>query len=126
MNEQDGKFERPGRVGKQVLWLPCKLREDEVREAGKTLAESLRRRDEIEEGRTAINKKMKAEIAEVEGTIASTQDKVASETEYRHVECEVRYFFGRGRGEKDFIRTDTGELVRTENVTDEDRQTKLE
>jgi hypothetical protein len=117
------KAEVPGRMGSLVMWLPCRLTEGEVKEAGKTLAESLRRLDEAEERKKAFHSGIKSEILKIMGDVEESRSKVSTETAYRNIQCEVLFFFK--RGEKEFHRTDTGELVKTEKITDEERQLKV-
>lgn len=49
---------------------------------------------------------------------------VNSEKEFRLVECKVEYDFGK-KGLKTFTRLDTGEIVRSEPITNEERQQML-
>lgn len=111
-----------GRVGKVVLHLPCRLTAQEVHEAGKLLVESMRRRDEAEDRKKTFNQQIKAEMGAIAATIETARAHVMSETEFRDVECEVRFYFHRNGGEKDFVRLDTGEVVKTEKVTNDERQ----
>jgi hypothetical protein len=97
----------------------------EVHETGKVLVEAMRRLDEVEDRRKIFNQQTKAEIGQIVATIETARNKVSSETEFRDVDCEVRFFFSRNGGEKDFVRLDTGEVVRTEKVSNEDRQGEL-
>jgi hypothetical protein len=117
--------EKPGKTGKGWLPLECRLTEDEVREAGKQLAEALNQKEAAESKRAAFLTQIKSYVAVLESMVLKNQSLVLQEKEVRNVECEVRYFFSRNGGEKEWCRLDTGEIVKVEPVTDEERQRSL-
>lgn len=103
--------------------LPCKLTQKEIYEAGKSLADALKRKSECEVRLESFKQQVKAEITTAEGEASKFQGLVASEIEYRMVEVEARFDFKAGR--KTIIRMDTGEIIRTENITEDERQRML-
>lgn len=103
-----------------TLYLEARLTEAEIRESGKRLAEGIERRA-IAEGRMDTFKtQIKAELAEIEAVILKQTSMVATEREFRLVPVEIEYDFEAGK--KTFVRKDTGEIVKTEPISEEERQ----
>lgn len=112
------------RTKKGKLHLACRLKPQEIYEAGKSLAEALKTRAEAEVRLEAFKQQVKADITQAEGQAAKYQSLVASEIEFRMVDVEVRYNFP--AGEKEVVRMDTGEIVRIERITDEERRLEID
>lgn len=111
------------RTKKGKAHLEYKLTPQEVHAAGKDLADALKRRAQAEAKLETFKQQVKAEMAEADGQILRNQALVANESEYRMIDVEIRYDFK--AGEKEIVRMDTGELVKKERITDEERQLEL-
>lgn len=119
MAKENTKVSRKG--GK--AYLACKLTEPEIKAAGKSLAEALSRRAECEGRLESVKQQIKAEITQAEGDAAKFQQLVATEVEHRMI--DVDWVFDFKAGIKETVRTDTGEVVRRDPITDEERQREL-
>lgn len=106
------------------LLLECKLTDAELKAAGKELADGLNKKAQVENQIETFKAQKKAEISAMDAAIARNTVLVNSEKEFRSIECRVEYDFGR-RGVKSFFRLDNGELVKTEPITNEERQSML-
>ena len=103
--------------------LPVMLTEDEMRERGEALAESV-------ETTAALTEEKKANDAEINGKIKTSKEItrklsriIASKTEDREVECEITKDFE--RGVVTLHRCDTGEVVETRPMTPDERQEQM-
>lgn len=101
--------------------LEVRLTEAELKAAAKELAEASVRKGQLENDIETFKAQKKAEITALEAVIAKNVNLVNAEKEFRLVECRVEYDFGR-RGVKTYYRLDNGESVRTEQITNEERQ----
>ena len=108
---------------KGKIYLPCKLTQKEIYEAGKSLADALKKKTEHEVRLETFKQQVKAEITSAEGEAQKFQGLVSSEIEYRMVDVETRFDFKTGRAS--VVRMDTGELLKTREITDEERQRLL-
>ncbi len=106
-----------------TAYLICKLTADEVKRAAKSLAESLQRKREMESRLESVKQQIKGEITSAEGDAQKFEQLVATESEGRMVPVDLRFDFR--RSVKETIRTDTGEIVKSEPITDEERQREL-
>lgn len=106
-----------------TAYLICKLTQDEVKRAGKNLAEALQRKRELESRLESVKQQIKGEITSAEGDAQKFEQLVATESEGRMVPVDLRFDFK--RSVKETIRTDTGEVVKSEPITDEERQREL-
>lgn len=104
--------------------LEVRLTEREFKEASKNLAEALRTRNEIEAEIDSFRKQKKAEIAKIDATVAKCAQMVNSEKEFRNTECVVQFDWEAGK--KTTVRLDTGEIVRTQQISNAERQTKID
>ena len=102
------------------LPLECRLTEPEIKAAGKELAEALNHKTRIENELETFKQQKKAEVAAIDAIIARNTVLVNSEKEFRTVECEQRYDFDNAL--KTITRLDTGEIVRSEAITNAERQ----
>lgn len=108
------------RVEKGKAYLPCILTQKEIYDAGKSLTDALKRRAECENRLDSVKQQIKGEATAADGDIAKYGALVSSEKEHRMVDVEVRFDFPLGK--KETVRMDTGELIKTERITDEERQ----
>lgn len=106
------------------LYLECKLTEAELKESGKKLADGIQKKTEVESRVESFKTQAKAEVAEIDATIGKMSALVNNEKEFRMVECEISWDFK--KGVKTFIRKDTGEVAKTERITEEERQRELD
>lgn len=115
----------PEKVWKKggTAYLLCRLTPEEVKTAAKNLAESLKRRRELEVRLDSVKQQIKGEMTTAEGDAQKFEQLVATESEHRMLPVDICFDFR--RGVKDTVRTDTGEIVKTEAITDEDRQRQL-
>lgn len=106
-----------------VVKLPLEVRltEAELKAAAKEMAEAINYKGRIENEMEAFKAQKKAETSAQEAIIARCAQLVNSEKEFRLVECRVEYDFAK-KGTKTFYRLDNGEAVRTEQITNEERQ----
>lgn len=101
--------------------LEVRLTEKELKDASKALAEAINKRSIIESQLETFKAQKKAEVAAQDAVISANSVLVNSEKEFRLVECKIEYDF-RKKGVKTFVRLDTGEIVKTEQITNEERQ----
>jgi hypothetical protein len=106
------------------LYLECKLTEAELKESGKKLADAIQKKTEVEARVESFKTQAKGEIAEIDATIGKMSALVNNEKEFRNVECEITWDFKKGL--KSFIRKDTGEIAKTEKISEEERQRELD
>lgn len=106
------------------LPLECRLTEAELKAASKELADALNKRAQADNQLETFKAQKKAEMAAFDATIAKNTVLVNSEKEFRLIECSVEYDFGR-KNTKTFCRLDTGEVVKSEPITNEERQRLL-
>lgn len=112
------------RLEPRTTLLRCKLTRDELIKFGGELAQSLQ--DIVTEValQASMKQSMKAALASLEAKSSELSTKVARGEEYRHVKVKPQLDFN--TGEYCEIRTDTGEKINRRQITDEERQEKLE
>lgn len=106
------------------LPLEVRLTEKELKAASKELAEALNKKNSIENDLETYKAQKKAEVTAQDAIIQKNMSLVNSEKEFRLVECRLEYDFDK-KGIKSYFRLDNGELVRTEQITNEERQRLL-
>ncbi len=99
---------------------PVKLTPEEIVEHGDALAKANIDHEQAEKDKANITKQFASKIAGLEASIASHSMFITTKEEWRDVDCQWRFDFKSGI--KDLIRTDTGECIESQNVTDNDRQ----
>ena len=107
----------------ETMILPVKLQDKEIKERGETLAELLRSIGEKEADKAMAAKEASNEIKKLEAEVGVVADAIRTGQEDREVEIERRPDYDRNVVE--IVRVDTGEVVVTEELKDEDRQTNL-
>ena len=106
------------------LSLRCEFTPDELATKAAELSQAtIELRDEEEE-KASVSKEYSERIKEIRSRMSSLAKAYKSGGETRIVECVVRMNCPNPL-EKTTIRLDTGEVVRTEPMTDEERQEKL-
>jgi hypothetical protein len=110
----------------QIVRLPleCRLTDAELKAFSKELADALNKKAQVENQLETFKAQKKAEVSALDATIARNTVFVNSEKEFRLVECRVEYDFT-GKGIKAYFRLDNGELVKTDPITNEERQTMM-
>ena len=104
--------------------LPCILTEEEFRDRSKALGQELQNRDGLEAEKKAYTSQIAAKINESTAIISGLQARINTGREYRMVDCQVQIDWI--KKEKQWVRIDTGEVVRTDVISDEDLQTRAE
>lgn len=108
-------------VIKEVL--PVKLTDEERLERANDLANAVQNVEDAKRHKKIVNRDATAKVDEAEAARADLSDVVASGREYREV--IVHRVFNYEEGTVIEIRTDTGETLRSRNMTDEERQASL-
>lgn len=104
--------------------LICKLTDAELKEYSKKLAESISEKARVEDDLKSFSTQSKAKIQGCDATINLLSEKINTEREYRMVECEIKYDFK--KMEKKIVRKDTGEVIDTDIISEEEKQEELE
>lgn len=104
--------------------LRCNLTDDEKILAGKELAEQTSKLREIEEEKAQVVSEFKARTTAAEAMITVLGNKIRSGYEFRDVECKTE-LDDPEPGRKTTYRTDTLEIVRQEEMTEEEKQREL-
>lgn len=99
----------------------CVLTDDEIRDAGRKLAEVTKRLGEVESKKKRLADEIKSEASAVQAEIEVLSNRLHSGYDYRDMKCHVR-FHDPERGKKTIRRADTDEVVSTESMSEEDWQ----
>lgn len=108
---------------KANLYLACKLTVAELQEQSKALANAIRVKTQKLDAIETFKAQAKAEIAELEAIINKSSSLINSEIEFRDIDCTVDYDWKKGI--KIYFRNDSGEQVKQENVTTDERQNQF-
>jgi hypothetical protein len=108
---------------KGTIFVEVRLTDEELKSASKALADAIQRKAQIDDRIKTFQVQARAELADIDARIGINSALVNSEKEFRHVPCEIE--FNWKKGIKTFFRIDTGEQVRTESITDSDRQARI-
>jgi hypothetical protein len=103
--------------------LPCSLSDDEVRQRGEELARRIRAREELDEARRENQKDYRDRLAELDLEIATLAREVRDRTAYREVGVVMHRNLATRTVE--WVRRDTGEVVRQRPMTDDELQGQL-
>lgn len=101
--------------------LEVRLTEEELKGFGKQIAGAIAKRTRIENELEDFKSQKKAELTAVESIITQCSQLLNSEKEFRLVECKVEFDW-KGKGTKTTTRMDTGEVIRSEGISNEERQ----
>lgn len=108
-------------VIKEVL--PVKLTDEERLERANDLANAVQNVEDAKRHKKIVNRDATAKVDEAEAARADLSDVVASGREYREV--IVHRVLNYEEGTVIEVRTDTGETIKSRNMTDEERQTSM-
>ncbi len=103
--------------------LKTQLTEAELKEYAKTLSEKYLEHGQLEADKKGVVAEYKAKTDILEGQLSLLSQKVSTQHEWRDVECHWAYNWKSDR--KCLIREDTGEIVREDKITQQDRQKLL-
>jgi hypothetical protein len=106
------------------LELPCMLTDEEVQSRGRMLGETVSIIDDTQTARTAKMKEFKEQLVGLNEAQRKLARVIRHRVENRMVCCAV-LFHVPGEGMKRIVRTDTGEVVREEEMTESERQLNL-
>ena len=104
--------------------LTCELSEAELNEKGQLMSAAMLEYDETEDRKKAATKDFSESLQELRSRMRQLSKIIREKTEPRSVTCAVRYH-NPEPGMKRIIREDTGEIVRDEQMTMEERQRNL-
>ena len=108
------------RLKKEILSLECILTDSEKLKYSKSLAENICALQRKEDDLKAFSAQAKAEISGHQASVNLLSEKINRGREYRSVECSITYDFE--AKEKSWIRSDTGEIARTDIITESELQ----
>ena len=103
--------------------LPCELTDDEVRAKGEQIAQLIGEIQDAEVAMKAQAEEAKDNIKGLKARTSALSSEVRTRREYRSV--EVRESFDWGNRRVEVIRLDTGEVIRTRETTEAERQLHL-
>lgn len=104
--------------------LICTLTDEERRNYGIKLATTLEDIENVEAEKKRSADHFKDRVGGLQATADDLRRKVSTGQEWRDVECVVK-FCEPDKAHKQIVRTDTGEVVSTEIMTESDKQLKL-
>jgi hypothetical protein len=104
--------------------LRCVMTGEELLEAGRQLAEATNSLTELDSEKSEIVAEFKAKISAAEAQIASLSNKLRSGYEFRDVACQEAYGVPEP-GFKQTTRLDTGEIIETAPISEEEKQRPL-
>lgn len=103
------------------VWLECVLTEEELKNKGHDLAHANTNLVGIKSKLKMIQADFKAKITSEESKIESLSIEISRGTVYKDIECEINYN-SPAVGEKTVIRLDTNEIVRTDIMSDWEKE----
>ncbi len=103
--------------------LKCQLTQDEILQAGLELAEACEMAGKLEDEKKAVVDQYKAKASMVDSTITIKRSLVQNRFDIRPVPCEEIHNLTSGTVKT--IRTDTNEVLREREMTQEERQGKI-
>jgi hypothetical protein len=103
--------------------LPVMLTEDEVKQKGDVLATRIEERAKLDGERKAASERFKEELKEIDGDIGSLARQLRERKEHRVINC--MWERDDARFSMVLIRQDTGEIVDTRPMRDDERQGSL-
>jgi hypothetical protein len=106
-----------------VKLLACKLTDAELLETARGLSGELAKRAQLDAQLASFKKQIGADIEKCDASIEKFREMISSGEEYRDVECELTYRWA--EGVKTTTRKDSGEIVREQVISEDERQMKL-
>jgi len=110
---------------KITLPLRCEYSELELAEKRDELSTIIVRQGEVESRKADVNRGFKEELDGLYSRASELAHQIKARGQNRSVECVVE-FHKPNVGEKTIIRLDTGEMVRVEVMTEEERQDEID
>lgn len=122
MQTKTKKEEENRKLDSRLVQMPLEVRltEKELKTASKLMADAFQKKGQLEAEVETFKADIKAKVKELDEHIVCAAALVNTEKEYRIVECEESFDFEKGL--KTTVRLDTGEVVKTDKVTNEERQ----
>jgi len=122
MSKQKGVDEENKKQDSRITSMPLEVRlsERELKQASKLLADALQKKGQLEAETESFKADVKSKVKEFDEQIARCAYLVNTEKEIRQVECEEQFDWDKSL--KMIVRLDTGEVVNTVKVTNEERQ----
>ena len=110
---------------KFTQYLKCEFSATEIADKAKELATANRKRGSIEQQKKEIDADLKGKVEAQNSIIGRLSEQIMTGSEYRDVDCTI-VMDSPAIGQKTIIRNDTGEEVKVELMTDEDKQLALD
>lgn len=108
-----------------VEYLPYRFTEDEVKGLGRELAQTNAEIEDLERQKKSAAAQIAAQIASKTQRQKSISEKINSGSEYRNVNCVIRYN-DPAPGKKTTYRTDDGTVVRSGEMSADEMQLTLD
>lgn len=108
------------KIEKTTEILPVKLTQEEIIENAKKLAKATNDLRDAETRKAEVVSQLTADCKRLKSAADSLSLLISNGYEYRNIECELIYDFNKGT--KTLTRIDTGEIVRTVEISIEERQ----
>jgi hypothetical protein len=102
------------RQQKDAMILPCPLSDEELKKYGMRIAELEPKIDLLDNELKEFKDQVNANKSKIRTEIMDLSNRVNLRKEYREVTCNVKYDFE--RGDKIWLRLDTGEIVKKEDI----------
>lgn len=109
---------------KEKVYLPCKLTEEDLKQRGKQLASSHTSLEVLAQRKKEFNDQIKSQSAGIAAQVALLSQEIQTGIEHKDVVC-YWIFDDPQPGDKTLIREDTGEIVRIEEMTEDDLQAEM-
>ena len=103
--------------------LECVIEEEKLRNYAKDLADVTKKKMRMEDQKRSFTKQIGAELEACSAQINLLSDKVSTGKEYRDIECAIEYDWE--RKEKAIVRIDTGDVVSTDIIKEDELQEHL-
>lgn len=116
-------MELAAKIEKVTQSLPVKLTQEEIVECAKSLAKTTNELRDCEARKMEVTSQFDADLKKLKATTDSISIKISNGYDYREVDCA--WTFDYTKDTKTLTRLDTGEVVRTTQMTIGDRQGKL-
>lgn len=110
-------------VRSETRFLPVKLHEDELRDRGDKLAAVIQDMTAEENRQVDLKAQMKARLAELDSKKTQLAIVISRREENRDVNVDIFHDFEMGK--VDTVRRDTGEMLMSRRMTEEERQQPL-
>ena len=109
---------------KKTEWLKYSFSEAEIKELAKKLAYETRTLEELEDQKKSVVSDFSNKITRVKASLSGLANNINNGYDFRNIDCEV-LLNSPEAGQKSIVRLDTGEIVRVEDMTQNEKQEKL-